>query len=115
MKVPKRLEPLLQDGLIDEVLGQLMSGKESEVFLVRCGRETRCAKVYKDIQHRSFHKQTQYTEGRKVRSSRRTRAERRSRRISGARSSPIIGQSADPRKAPRRATPAQWLPARASL
>jgi RIO kinase 1 len=74
MKVPKRLEPLLQDGLIDEVLGQLMSGKESEVFLVRCGRETRCAKVYKDIQHRSFHKQTQYTEGRKVRSSRRTRA-----------------------------------------
>jgi RIO kinase 1 len=74
MKVPKRLEPLLQDGLIDEVLGQLMSGKESEVFLVRCGRETRCAKVYKEIQHRSFHKQTQYTEGRKVRNSRRSRA-----------------------------------------
>jgi RIO kinase 1 len=74
MKVPKRLEPLLQDALIDEVLGQLMSGKESEVYLVRCGGETRCAKVYKEIQHRSFHKQTQYTEGRKVRSSRRTRA-----------------------------------------
>ncbi len=74
MKVPKRLEPLLQDALIDEVLGQLMSGKESEVYLVRCGDETRCAKVYKEIQHRSFHKQTQYTEGRKVRSSRRTRA-----------------------------------------
>ncbi len=74
MKVPKRLEPLLQDALIDEVVGQLMSGKESDVYLVRCGNETRCAKVYKDIQHRSFHKQTQYTEGRKVRSSRRSRA-----------------------------------------
>ena len=74
MKVPKRLEPLLQDALIDEVLGQLMSGKESDVYLVRCGRETRCAKVYKDIQHRSFHKQTQYTEGRKVRRSRRSRS-----------------------------------------
>ena len=74
MKVPKRLEPLLDDGLIDEVLGQLMSGKESEVFVVRSYGEIRCAKVYKDIQHRSFHKQTQYTEGRKVRNSRRSRA-----------------------------------------
>lgn len=74
MKIPKRLEPLLQDALIDEVLGQLMSGKESEVYLVRCGSETRCAKVYKEVQPRSFHKQTQYTEGRKVRSSRRSRA-----------------------------------------
>lgn len=74
MKIPQRLEPLLQDGLIDEVLGQLMSGKESDVYVVRCAGETRCAKVYKDIQHRSFSKQTQYTEGRKVRNSRRARA-----------------------------------------
>ncbi|MBE0575828.1 MAG: serine protein kinase RIO [Desulfuromonadales bacterium] len=74
MKIPKRLESLLQDGLIDEVLGQLMSGKESDVYLVSCHGETRCAKVYKEIQHRSFHKQTQYTEGRKVRNSRRSRA-----------------------------------------
>ena len=74
MKIPKRLEPLLQDGLVDEVLGQLMSGKEPEVYLVRCNGEIRCAKVYKEIQHRSFHKQTPYTEGRKVRNSRRSRA-----------------------------------------
>lgn len=74
MKIPKRLESLLQDGLIDEVLGQLMSGKESDVYLVSCDGEIRCAKVYKEIQHRSFHKQTQYTEGRKVRNSRRSRA-----------------------------------------
>lgn len=74
MKIPNRLESLLQDGLIDEVLGQLMSGKESDVYLVSCHGEIRCAKVYKEIQHRSFHKQTQYTEGRKVRNSRRSRA-----------------------------------------
>lgn len=74
MKIPKRLEPLLQDGLIDEVLGQLMSGKEAEVFVVRCNGEIRCAKAYKEVKHRSFHKQTQYMEGRKVRNSRRSRA-----------------------------------------
>lgn len=74
MKIPKRLAPLLQDGMIDEVLGQLMSGKEAEVYMVLCNGEIRCAKVYKDIKHRSFHKQTQYTEGRKVRNSRRSRA-----------------------------------------
>lgn len=74
MKIPKRLEPLLQDGLIDEVLGQLMSGKEAEVYVVRCGGEIRCAKAYKEVKHRSFHKQIQYMEGRKVRNSRRSRA-----------------------------------------
>jgi len=74
MKIPKSLEPLLHDGLIDEVLGQLMSGKEAEVFVVRCGAEIRCAKAYKEVKHRSFHKQSQYMEGRKVRNSRRSRA-----------------------------------------
>lgn len=74
MKIPKKLEPLLQDGLIDEVLGQLMSGKEAEVFVVRCHGEIRCAKAYKEVKHRSFQKQTQYMEGRKVRNSRRSRA-----------------------------------------
>jgi len=47
MKIPKRLEPLLEDGLIDDVIRQLMSGKEAMVFVVRCGEEVRCAKVYK--------------------------------------------------------------------
>jgi RIO kinase 1 len=74
MKIPKRLEPLLHDGLIDAVLGQLMSGKEAEVYVVRSKGEIRCAKAYKDVKHRSFHKQSQYMEGRKVRNSRRSRA-----------------------------------------
>ena len=39
MKSPKRLQPLLDDGVIDEVIGQLMSGKEATVYTVRCGTE----------------------------------------------------------------------------
>lgn len=74
MKVPKRLQPLVDDGLIDEVLSRLMSGKEADIFIVRCGSEIRCAKVYKDAVKRSFKKAAQYQEGRKVRSGRRARA-----------------------------------------
>lgn len=74
MKIPKSLEPLLQDGLIDEVLRQLMSGKEAEVYVVRSKGEIRCAKAYKEATQRSFRKQSQYMEGRKVRNSRRSRA-----------------------------------------
>ncbi|HEX5362162.1 MAG TPA: serine protein kinase RIO, partial [Fluviicoccus sp.] len=60
MKTPKRLEPLLEDGLIDEVVAQLKSGKEATVYLVRCGEKLRCAKVYKDANHRSFRQATVY-------------------------------------------------------
>lgn len=74
MKIPKRLQPLVEEGLIDEVLRPLMSGKEAAVFVVRCGDQVRCAKVYKDADHRSFKKAAQYQEGRKVRNSRRSRA-----------------------------------------
>ena len=74
MKIPKRLQPLVDDGLIDEVIHPLMSGKEADVFVVRCGSEIRCAKIYKDAVKRSFKKAAQYTEGRKVRNSRRARA-----------------------------------------
>lgn len=74
MKIPKRLQPLVDDGLIDEVISRLMSGKEADVFVVRCGRNIRCAKVYKDAVKRSFKKAAQYQEGRKVRSGRRARA-----------------------------------------
>lgn len=74
MKTPKRLQPLIEDGLIDGVIGQLMSGKEATVYTVRCGSEIRCAKVYKEAAKRSFKKATQYQEGRKVRNSRRGRA-----------------------------------------
>jgi RIO kinase 1 len=74
VKTPKRLLPLIEDGLIDDVIGQLMSGKEATVYTVRCGSEVRCAKVYKEAAKRSFKKATHYQEGRKVRNSRRARA-----------------------------------------
>ncbi len=74
MKVPKQLKALIDDGLVDEVLRQLMSGKEATIFIVRCGSEIRCAKVYKDASKRSFKKAVQYREGRHVRNSRRGRA-----------------------------------------
>ncbi len=74
MKIPKRIQPLIEDGIIDEVIRQLMSGKEASVYVVRCGNEIRCAKVYKDALKRSFKKAVQYQEGRKVRNSRRARA-----------------------------------------
>ncbi len=74
MKTPKRIQPLVDDGLIDEVLYQLMSGKEATVYAVRCGDDINCAKVYKEATQRSFKKAAQYTEGRKVKNSRRARA-----------------------------------------
>jgi RIO kinase 1 len=74
MKIPKRLQPLYEDGLIDEVIRQLMSGKEADIYIVRSGSEIRCAKVYKEAEKRSFKKASQYQEGRKVRNSRRARA-----------------------------------------
>jgi len=74
MKIPKRIQPLVDDGLVDEVISQLMSGKEATVFIVRCGSEIRCAKVYKEANKRSFKKAAQYQEGRKSRNSRRARA-----------------------------------------
>ncbi|AKH68208.1 serine/threonine protein kinase involved in cell cycle control [Spongiibacter sp. IMCC21906] len=74
MKIPKRLQPLVDDGLIDEVISRLMSGKEADIFIVRCGDHIRCAKVYKDAIKRSFKKAAQYQEGRKVRNARQARA-----------------------------------------
>ncbi|AZC48331.1 PA4780 family RIO1-like protein kinase [Pseudomonas chlororaphis] len=74
MKTPKRIEPLIEDGLVDEVLRPLMSGKEAAVYVVRCGNELRCAKVYKEANKRSFRQAAEYQEGRKVRNSRQARA-----------------------------------------
>ena len=74
MRFPKRIQPLIDDGLVDEVLHQLMSGKEATVYVVRCGDEFRCAKIYKEAYKRSFKKAAQYQEGRKQRNSRRARA-----------------------------------------
>lgn len=74
MKIPKALQSLVEDGLIDEVLRPLMSGKEASVLMVESGGEIRCAKVYKDSTHRSFKQRASYEEGRSVRNSRRARA-----------------------------------------
>jgi len=74
MKPPKRLLPLIEDGLIDEVISPLMSGKEASVWVIRCGNDIRCAKVYKEASKRSFKQAATYQEGRKVRNSRRARA-----------------------------------------
>jgi RIO kinase 1 len=74
MKIPKRLQPLVEEGVIDTVMRQLMSGKEAMVFVVRCGAETRCAKVYKEADKRSFRQAVDYTENRKTKNSRQARA-----------------------------------------
>jgi len=74
MKTPKSLEPLVRDGLVDEVIRPLKSGKEAAVYVVLSEGEIRCAKVYKEANKRGFHKQALYQEGRKVRNSRQARA-----------------------------------------
>ena len=74
MKAPERLQALIDEGLIDSVQRQLMSGKEAMVFVVRCGDETRCAKVYKEATQRSFRQAVDYTENRKVKNTRQARA-----------------------------------------
>jgi RIO kinase 1 len=81
MKVPKGLQPLIDDGVIDEVVRSLKSGKEATVYVVRSGTHLRCAKVYRDMAQRSFQRRAQYQEGRKVRGSRETRAMTRSTRF----------------------------------
>ena len=74
MKIPKRIQPLVEDGLVDKVVRQLKSGKEATVYVVQCGDEIRCAKVYKEANQRGFHQAVHYTEGRKVKNSRQARA-----------------------------------------
>jgi RIO kinase 1 len=74
MKIPHGLQPLIDDGLVDSVVRRLKSGKEASVYIVACGDQLRCAKVYKEAQQRGFHKLAQYQEGRKTRNSRDARA-----------------------------------------
>ena len=74
MKPPQRLQSLIEEGLIDTVVRQLMSGKEAMVYVVRCGIDTRCAKVYKEATQRSFRQAVDYTENRKVKNTRQARA-----------------------------------------
>ena len=81
MKTPTALQPLIDDGVIDEVIRALKSGKEATVYLVRSGTQTRCAKVYRDMRQRSFQRRAQYQEGRKMRGSRETRAMKKNTRF----------------------------------
>ncbi|NBB56161.1 serine protein kinase RIO [Pantoea vagans] len=74
MKIPNRIQPLVDDGLIDDVLQRLKSGKEADVYTVLCGGKVQCAKVYKEATQRSFKQAVQYQEGRKTRNSRNARA-----------------------------------------
>ena len=94
MKVPERLQALVDEGLIDSVVRQLMSGKEAMVYVVRCGEETRCAKVYKEADKRSFRQAVDYTENRRVKNSRETRAMAKGTRF-GRRVTEAIWQSAE--------------------
>ena len=74
MKIPRGLQPLIDDGMVDTVVRSLKSGKEASVYIVACGGQLRCAKVYKEAEHRGFHRLAQYQEGRRTRSSRDARA-----------------------------------------
>jgi RIO kinase 1 len=74
MKIPRGLQPLIDDGMVDSVVRSLKSGKEASVYIVACGNQLRCAKVYKEAEHRGFHRLAQYQEGRRTRSSRDARA-----------------------------------------
>jgi len=94
MKIPKRLQPLLEDGLIDSVVRQLMSGKEAMVFVVRSGDETRCAKVYKEANKRAFRQAVDYTENRKTKNTRQARAMAKGTRF-GRKSQEAAWQSAE--------------------
>lgn len=74
MRIPPRLAPLVEEGIIDRIVRPLMSGKEAQVYLVEAGGELRVAKVYKEAGTRSFRQRSSYTEGRRVRNSRDQRA-----------------------------------------
>lgn len=94
MKAPPRLQSLVEEGLIDTVVRQLMSGKEAMVYVVRCGDETRCAKIYKEANNRSFRQAVDYTENRKVKNSRQARAMAKGTRF-GRESQEAAWQSAE--------------------
>ena len=94
MKTPKRLQSLVEEGLIDTVVRQLMSGKEATVYVVRCGEETRCAKIYKEATERSFRQAVDYTENRKVKNTRQARAMAKGTRF-GRQASEAAWQSAE--------------------
>jgi len=84
MRIPRSLAPLLEQGLIQEVIRPLMSGKEAQVYLVISGDEERVAKVYKEAEERTFKHRVTYAEGRRTRNSRDLRAMRKHSRYGRA-------------------------------
>jgi len=94
MKAPPRLQALIDEGLVYSVVRQLMSGKEATVYVVRCGEETRCAKVYKEADRRSFRQAVDYTENRRVKNTREARAMAKGTRF-GRKVTEAIWQSAE--------------------
>jgi RIO kinase 1 len=82
--VDAALGPLVADGLVDEVLARLKSGKEADLWLVRHGEEVLAAKVYKAREARSFKNNAAYKEGRLVRDTRTQRAMARGSRFGRA-------------------------------
>lgn len=74
MRIPPRLVPLVEEGVIERIVRPLLSGKEAQVYLVESGGALRVAKVYKSAQERTFRNRAEYTEGRTVRNSRDQRA-----------------------------------------
>ncbi|RYE92278.1 MAG: serine protein kinase RIO [Myxococcales bacterium] len=74
MQIPDALTPLFNDGILEQVLRPLRSGKEAEVFLVMARGELCVAKIYKDLDERSFKNRGDYQEGRRTRNTRDRRA-----------------------------------------
>ena len=109
MKTPSRLQPLLDEGLIDSVQRQLMSGKEAMVFVVRSGGETVCAKVYKEANNRSFRQAVDYTENRKTKNSRQARAMAKGTKF-GRQAMEAAWQSAEVDALYRLAAAGVWVP-----
>jgi RIO kinase 1 len=75
------LQPLLADGVIEEVLARLKSGKEADIYLVQHAGEVVAAKVYKERHARNFRNNAAYKEGRQVRDTRTQRALQRGSRF----------------------------------
>ncbi|MGE3289226.1 MAG: serine protein kinase RIO [Pseudonocardia sp.] len=78
--VPRPSWVVTEHAAVDTELGVLKTGKEADVHLVERsvpGTERRCllaAKRYRSAEHRMFHRDAGYLEGRRVRRSRETRA-----------------------------------------
>ncbi|MGB5935305.1 MAG: RIO1 family regulatory kinase/ATPase [Ornithinimicrobium sp.] len=90
---PQPLPPwvVTDAGAVDNEWGVLKTGKEADVFLVQRSATdgtghaaVMAAKRYRSTEHRSFHRSTAYTDGRRMKKSRDTRALQRGSRYGRA-------------------------------